>query len=105
MALDDIPGMVRSDGPVDYDAASAAMNDAADRLNASHDMEYSVTLRVDSRANLFTNVAGYMLRNPRSIAGLTDAEIVDAAILAGYSSEEADETDDEMTERVRGWSD
>lgn len=88
-ALDNIPADVRwalNGGRLDHDAAAKALNRTADQINDSHDMECSSTIRKDDRANLFTNVAGYMLSNDTT--GMEDAAIMDAAIVDSYDNGE-----------------
>jgi len=82
----DIPRIVRAAGPADHDAVVAALNVAADAVRDSHEYEYSGTIREDDRANLFTNVAGYMLSH--GTAGTNDSAIVDEAIADSYDDGE-----------------
>jgi hypothetical protein len=84
---DDIPGIVRAAGPARHDAALAAMNAAADAIRDGHEYECSATIRIDDRANLFTNVAGPMLSH--DTAGMDDSVIVDTAIADSYDDGES----------------
>jgi hypothetical protein len=79
---DDIPRIVRRAGPAEHDSAQTAMNAAADAIRDGHEYECTDTIRTNDRANLFTNVAGYMLSH--DTAGMDDSAIVDAAIADSY---------------------
>lgn len=77
----------------DRELVSAELNAEANEINDAHPYEYSGSIMTDDRANLFTNIAGYLME-----CGTPDTDFgsaVDAAIEWAYS---------EDPETVRGWA-